>query len=292
MSRWRVVLSPSIFRETVVLGEYRWAFQAWFAAMCAILSNPYAYAVVQRRSIRCPSVPRMLLPFLCATVLLLWSHLAFADPECRPTCRTGFVCVDDQCVSACNPPCDTGEQCTDGTCQVRVQKPRMSSTRWDDRPSRTDPSDGPKRTEPTNAPATGRFYVGPTFSILWVAGTIWGGTLAVDADVGNSFYLGVRGSMLSDSSGVFTAIDLDYGFRIRGYQAGRSSAGFMIGSGLGAGVLVAGVQMLPLLHVPLRMGPFIDAGAFTIEFVVGPTVIMNKSALVMFESTVELGARF
>lgn len=30
----------AIFRDAMVLGEYRWAFQAWFAAFCAVLSNP------------------------------------------------------------------------------------------------------------------------------------------------------------------------------------------------------------------------------------------------------------
>ena len=55
MKNWRVVVSPSVFRETLVLGEYRWAFQAWFAAMRAVLSNPHASAIVQCRSPRLAS---------------------------------------------------------------------------------------------------------------------------------------------------------------------------------------------------------------------------------------------
>jgi hypothetical protein len=38
-----------------------------------------------------------------------------ADPQerqCRPTCRTGYECVDGTCVSVCNPPCGDDETCT------------------------------------------------------------------------------------------------------------------------------------------------------------------------------------
>lgn len=36
---------------------------------------------------------------------------------CTPACRSGFVCVMNQCVSACNPACGEGELCTDqGRC--------------------------------------------------------------------------------------------------------------------------------------------------------------------------------
>lgn len=39
---------------------------------------------------------------------------------CVPGCRTGFTCVNAQCVSACNPPCPDGTECvgdaTNATC--------------------------------------------------------------------------------------------------------------------------------------------------------------------------------
>jgi hypothetical protein len=39
---------------------------------------------------------------------------------CEPDCRSGFVCVRAQCVSACNPPCPTDESCTsEGECAAR-----------------------------------------------------------------------------------------------------------------------------------------------------------------------------
>ena len=31
---------------------------------------------------------------------------------CVPACRTGFTCVNSQCVSACNPACGSGQTCT------------------------------------------------------------------------------------------------------------------------------------------------------------------------------------
>ena len=37
---------------------------------------------------------------------------AVAAPECVPACRSGYVCLSGQCVSACNPPCADGWQCT------------------------------------------------------------------------------------------------------------------------------------------------------------------------------------
>lgn len=36
---------------------------------------------------------------------------------CLPACRSGYVCLQNQCVSACNPPCSAGETCEpDGRC--------------------------------------------------------------------------------------------------------------------------------------------------------------------------------
>jgi hypothetical protein len=37
---------------------------------------------------------------------------AQSAPECRPSCRSGFVCLHGQCISACNPPCGADQICT------------------------------------------------------------------------------------------------------------------------------------------------------------------------------------
>jgi hypothetical protein len=40
-----------------------------------------------------------------------------ASSECLPSCRGGYMCVRNQCVSPCNPPCDAGQICTrNGNC--------------------------------------------------------------------------------------------------------------------------------------------------------------------------------
>jgi hypothetical protein len=47
---------------------------------------------------------------------LLPIQAAWASP-CKPECRSGFMCVQNKCVSRCNPPCGPTEQCTnDGEC--------------------------------------------------------------------------------------------------------------------------------------------------------------------------------
>ena len=41
--------------------------------------------------------------------------------DCRPPCRSGFLCHQGQCISACNPPCAAGQRCTaQGECEHRA----------------------------------------------------------------------------------------------------------------------------------------------------------------------------
>ncbi len=51
--------------------------------------------------------------------LIIYADIASAGSECKPACRSGFVCIDGQCVSECNPPCSGDRQCRGGEC-VRV----------------------------------------------------------------------------------------------------------------------------------------------------------------------------
>jgi hypothetical protein len=58
---------------------------------------------------------------------IAWAVPALAQ-ECVPRCRSAYVCIRGQCVSACNPPCEPGEKCTgEGACvpegQVRPAQP-------------------------------------------------------------------------------------------------------------------------------------------------------------------------
>jgi len=44
-----------------------------------------------------------------------------SDPStCQPPCRSGYLCLEGQCVTRCNPPCAADERCTDvGECVFR-----------------------------------------------------------------------------------------------------------------------------------------------------------------------------
>lgn len=89
--------------------------------------------------------------------------------------------------------------------------------------------------------------------------------------------------------------DLDLGFRFRFHETKTGAAGLILGSGIGAGTIwvnAPGVANVPFFHLPARIGPFFDSGAFTLEILLGAAALFNKSALGAFESSIELGARF
>jgi hypothetical protein len=55
-----------------------------------------------------------------------------AEKTCLPACRTGFVCIEDRCVTACNPPCAESERCTaQGECERRVESAPTDSSSID-----------------------------------------------------------------------------------------------------------------------------------------------------------------
>jgi hypothetical protein len=52
-----------------------------------------------------------------------------------PECRSGFVCMEGQCVSACNPPCDAGQMCTaDRMCVANPAAARRATIFPEDMP--------------------------------------------------------------------------------------------------------------------------------------------------------------
>lgn len=55
---------------------------------------------------------------------------ASVGTDCFPTCRTGYVCHQAQCVSICNPACTNGERCTSaGECAKAKQEPTSTARR-------------------------------------------------------------------------------------------------------------------------------------------------------------------
>ena len=79
---------------------------------------------------------------IVATTLLLTATLAccLATParadepddtevDCKPACRSGYVCVDGECKSACNPPCASNERCTAKAACVRLSTERAAAGR-------------------------------------------------------------------------------------------------------------------------------------------------------------------
>lgn len=102
-----------------------------------------------------PSRRRRLWPaILIASTFLLVATPATADEgdseTCTPPCRSTYVCVDGQCVSACNPPCPEGQQCTEvGECVVADQAPATDFRTADD-----DETGVPKASDPDSTEAS------------------------------------------------------------------------------------------------------------------------------------------
>lgn len=78
-------------------------------------------SALRRQSVRGSLIASALL----ASVLCLLPRVASAE-GCVPACRSGYVCVEAQCVSACNPPCGNGDSCVNGECLVPSPPPQQS----------------------------------------------------------------------------------------------------------------------------------------------------------------------
>lgn len=48
--------------------------------------------------------------------------------SCRPSCRSGFVCVSEECVTVCNPECDSGETCNEETGECESESTETESS--------------------------------------------------------------------------------------------------------------------------------------------------------------------
>lgn len=210
---------------------------------------------------------------------------------CDPKCGSGYSCRDGNCVQTqCTPRCRSGFLCREGECRI---KPKLSDVRWTDKPHRK-----PKPDE-VQDPTVGRVYAGPMFLAVPAGGSVYallGGTLEFQAsDIAQSpFFVGVRTEFLrfTDGSGWFAALELDLGLRFRFHETKTSAAGLVLGGGIGGGGLWGSVGSVGFLHLPAHIGPFFDSGAFTFEVLFGPAILKSSSVLGLFESSVELGARF
>lgn len=224
--------------------------------------------------------------------------------QCTPQCRSGFLCREGECVSRCNPPCDSQEQCTaEGECRA---KPKLStaprSRKADPKPSfDNDDDEGSEHRQHRGKPqpTNGRLYLGPKVAGFSAFGQLFwmvGATVAIQASniAGSPFFLGVRSDLhrFTDGSGWLATLDVDLGARLTMYESTTSAAGLVLGGGVGFGGVWGDGPGFWLFHLPVHIGPFIDAGAFTIEILLGPSLLANKSAFGMFESSIELGARF
>jgi hypothetical protein len=65
-------------------------------------------------------------------------------PACVPECRSGYACVEGECVSKCNPGCGAGERCTDAGECVASSAPSSS------KPKRPAPSKRSAKPEPAD----------------------------------------------------------------------------------------------------------------------------------------------
>jgi hypothetical protein len=217
--------------------------------------------------------------------------------QCKPACRAGFTCIDGECKSACNPPCGSNERCTDSGECVRLARARP--------PQRADDDEGheEKRTQEAPKsdaykPSATRIYVGP---MLFALGnpigpgllTDFGATLAFDfhPDDSRVFFVGFRTGFVGDSSGVLGAFDLDLGIRPRLVASGDNAFALVVGGGIGGGFITASGGV-GFFHLPARFGVCFDFGGFTLQALVGPALLVARSALGAVESSVEVGGRF
>ncbi len=218
---------------------------------------------------------------------------------CKPSCRSGFSCIEGECKSPCNPPCATGERCTS-----KLECVRMSTARGDDddeTPStvkaKVSPETPPEAPPPPYKPSSVRVYAGVMLWGLEASGrflTDLGATLALDAHVGEDklFFVGFRTGVVGDSSGTYATFDLEGGLRPRLFESGDTAFAIVIAGGVGGGLIVTNGTTIGLFHLPFRVGPSFDFGAFTTQLLVGPALIANKAVVGTFEGMVEIGARF
>lgn len=109
--------------------------------------------------------------------------------QCVPACRSGYICVQGQCVSACNPPCPAGQQCTaEGEC-VAAQ------------PSAVAPAPAPA---PATAPApAGTAPAAPASAGVWTSSEAAGKPASTSANKRADFNIDVLGLLFFGPTPMF-----------------------------------------------------------------------------------------
>lgn len=102
--------------------------------------------------------------------------------ECMPACRSGYTCVQNQCVSACNPPCGEGEMCaSDGIC-MSACNPLCPAGQHCVGPGRCEPNVSP-------APTPANSYAGPVPAVEAYQGPPQESARVTGKKFHNGFYL-------------------------------------------------------------------------------------------------------
>jgi hypothetical protein len=164
------------------------------------------------------------------------------EPSCIPACRSGYVCVQGQCVSACNPACPADQICRDGECFLAAATPASqpvdAAGPAPAAPSEAAPGE-PMTLEPAEGSETG---LPQSWVVAAKAGVLFGGEIYVsdvgdlDMDAGPLFVasaekivapsFSVGGQFLIASPSVldesFTLVNLGAIFKLR-LQAGSVS---------------------------------------------------------------------
>ncbi len=133
----------------------------------------------------------------------------------------------------------------------------------------------------------------------------FGGTVSVHYAVGEQriFFFGGRLALLgggeSGYGGFGGFADADIGIRPR-ITAGRTGAfAIVFAGGVGGAFITSGAlsspfpSVLSFLHLALRLGPSFDIGAFTLDALAGPSLLVSGyGAGGALECVLEVGVRF
>jgi hypothetical protein len=147
---------------------------------------------------------------------------------CTPACRSGFLCLQGQCVSACNPPCAAGETCAEsGECLRPPPPPNVTIVQ------------GPVGPPPDPGWASGAGVFGIVAG-LGVIGLAVGSEMTKDEQM-PSLPLGIAATGLTAIAGPITGIG---GSSARGSAGVTGAPGLRIAGWLGYALMLLDASVL------------------------------------------------